>query len=203
MPVSVFGRQISPAPSHKLSLRRPSPGGPSLNLVQSTSLVLALALGALAAALQASDAPARVPVVFPDGATQATLAGRIVGRTGNDHVLRVEAGQTLRVTLHADSSMAYFNVRAPGSDEAIFIGSTRGSHYRGVVRRGGDYVIRTYLMAAGARRGQSSNYRLDISLAHEPPAPPRSPAQSLPHPPRAAAAPSSAFPLRPTKEVMP
>lgn len=176
-----------------------------MNQVKSTSLVLALALGALAAALQASDAPARVPVVFPNGATQATLAGRIVGRTGNDHVLRVEAGQTLRVTLHADSGMAYFNVLAPGSDEAVFIGSTSGSHYRGVVRRSGDYIIRTYLMAAGARRGQSSNYRLDIALAHEPPAPPRSPAQPLsaPDPSRAAAAPSSVFPLPTHKEVMP
>jgi hypothetical protein len=115
-------------------------------------------------ALNASDAITRQPVVFPAGQTQAAATGRIEGRASVDHVVSAVAGQTLAVTLQADSAMAYFNVLPPGSDEAIFIGSTSGSEFRGVLPRAGEYVIRVYLMPAGARRGESSNYTLRIGL---------------------------------------
>lgn len=125
---------------------------------------LAALLLALAVALPASAQTTRVPVAFPDGATRTTVSGRIEGRADADHVVRAVAGQTLAVTLHADSPMAYFNVLPPGSDEAVFIGSTSGNEYRGVVTRDGDYVVRVYLMAAGARRGESGNYTLGLEL---------------------------------------
>jgi hypothetical protein len=133
------------------------------NLRRHVSAGLALLLAAVAA-LHASAAITRKPVVFPGGQAQATATGRIEGRAGVDHVVSAAAGQTLAVRLQADSAMAYFNVLPPGSDEAIFIGSTSGSEFRGVLPRTGDYTIRVYLMAAGARRGESSNYTLRIGL---------------------------------------
>jgi hypothetical protein len=110
----------------------------------------------------------RLPMAFPDGATRAIATGRIAGRASNDHVVRARAGQVLAVRLDADSSMAYFNVLPPGSDEAIFIGSTMGNEFRGVLAKDGDYTLRVYLMAAGARRGESSNYTLRTDLTDPP-----------------------------------
>lgn len=132
---------------------------PSRHLLPSL-LVAAL----FAMAVPASAAITRLPLAFPDGATQATATGRIVGRAGNDHVVRADAGQVLAVRMDADSAMAYFNVLPPGSGEALFIGSVSGNEFRGGLAKGGDYVIRVYQMAAGARRGQSANYSLHVEL---------------------------------------
>ena len=132
---------------------------------------LAAALLAVCLPLQAAAAATRLPVVFPDGATRAVTTGRVAGPASNDHVVRARAGQVLAVRLHADSGMAYFNVLPPGSEQAVFIGSVSGNEFRGTLERDGDYVIRVYLMAAGARRGQSSNYALRADLTMPPAAP--------------------------------
>lgn len=116
----------------------------------------------------AAAATPRLPVSFPEGHTRAVATGRIAGRAGQDHVVRASAGQVLEVRMHADSAMAYFNVLPPGSDEAIFIGSVGGSEFRGVLPAPGDYVIRVYLMAAGARRGESADYSLSVGLSDPP-----------------------------------
>jgi hypothetical protein len=137
------------------------------------ALLLAAALVVLS--MPATAAIARLPMAFPDGVTRAVASGRIVGRASNDHIVRARAGQVLAVRLDADSAMAYFNVLPPGSDQAVFIGSTSGNEFRGVLASDGDFVIRVYLMPASARRGESSNYTLRVDLTNDPGAPlPRS-----------------------------
>ena len=130
-----------------------------------------LAAALLLVPMSASAAIARLPMAFPDGATSAVATGRITGRASNDHIVRARAGQVLAVQLDADSAMAYFNVLPPGSDEAIFIGSATGNRFRGVLPRDGDYILRVYLMPAGARRGESSNYTLRAELTDAPATP--------------------------------
>jgi hypothetical protein len=141
----------------------------------SAACLLGAAMLALWVPLPAPAAVIRTSVAFPEGATRAMTTGRIAGRASNDHVVRARAGQVLAVRMDADSTMAYFNVLPPGSDQAVFIGSTSGNEFRGVLASDGDYVIRVYLMAAGARRGESSNYALRVDLTDAPAAPfPRS-----------------------------
>jgi hypothetical protein len=121
----------------------------------------------MAAKLSASNGTRQVPVEFADGTARTQVSGHIAGRDSVDHVVPAAAGQTLAVTLSADSPMAYFNVLPPGSEEAVFIGSTSGNTFRGVLENSGDHTIRVYLMRAGARRGESSNYTLDVLLRQE------------------------------------
>jgi hypothetical protein len=59
----------------------------------------------------------------------------------------------------------YFNVLVPGGDSALFVGSTSGETFEGTLPADGDYTVRTYLMRNAARRGESSDYTLDIRIA--------------------------------------
>jgi hypothetical protein len=143
----------------------------AITVRNSAAVLLSLALLALSLPMPAPAAISRLPMAFPDGATRALATGRIAGRASNDHIVRARAGQALAVRLDADSAMAYFNVLPPGSDEAIFIGSAAGNEFRGVLAQDGDYTLRVYLMAAGARRGESSNYTLRADLTDAPATP--------------------------------
>jgi hypothetical protein len=129
------------------------------------TLVLSLLiLSACCSPLQASDGILEKPVHFKPGSQGATLSGRLAGRDGVDYVLGARAGQRMRVRLHADNPQLYFNVLPPGSEEALFIGSTSGDRFEGDLPRSGNYRIRVYLMRAAARRDESASYRLDVSI---------------------------------------
>jgi hypothetical protein len=60
---------------------------------------------------------------------------------------------------------AYFNVMPPGSDEAIFIGSTSGNEFTTDLEASGVYRIRVYLMRSAARRNESVSYTLDVAVS--------------------------------------
>jgi hypothetical protein len=64
-----------------------------------------------------------------------------------------------------DNGANYFNIIAPGkADEAMFIGSTSGNQYEGVLPASGDYKVRVYLMRSAARRDEVANYRLEMII---------------------------------------
>jgi hypothetical protein len=128
-------------------------------------LLAALLLTLIAAPRVAEAQPIRSETVrFAHGATGTTLRGSLSGSQTIDYVLGARAGQTLAVTLSASNPQAYFNVLPPGSDEAVFIGSTSGSHYEGRLQTDGDHRIRVYLMRSAARRGERADFRLRISI---------------------------------------
>jgi len=60
---------------------------------------------------------------------------------------------------------AYFNVLPPGSDEAMFVGSTSGNRFEAELPVDGMYTIRVYLMRNAARRNETANYTLDVGIA--------------------------------------
>lgn len=123
-------------------------------------IVLATTLPALAA-----DAIRKEAIQFAKGSSGASVSGRITGDETVDYTLRAKAGQTLHVNLKADSTMAYFNVLPPGSTgEAIFIGSTLGDTFEGMLEVDGEYTVRVYQMRAGARRGESAKYTLSTRI---------------------------------------
>lgn len=70
----------------------------------------------------------------------------------------------MRLSLKTNRFSNYFNVSAPGADEAMFIGSTSGNNFSATAPVAGDYTARVYLMRSAARRGTVANYTLVIDL---------------------------------------
>jgi hypothetical protein len=116
-----------------------------------------------------------VEVWFPTGKSGTTLKGEISGDETVDYKVRAAAGQRMEVTFRPTSTSAYFNVLPPGSETAIFIGSTSGNRFEGTLPTDGTYTIRVYLMRSAARRGANASYGLDVAVSGEARSPWRAP----------------------------
>ena len=103
-------------------------------------------------------------IQFERGEARATLKGTIQGDETVDYKLCAAAGQSMVVHFKAKNASAYFNVLPPGSDEALFVGSSSGNRFEGTPPAGGDYTIRVYLMRNAARRNESTTYTLEVSV---------------------------------------
>ena len=92
-------------------------------------------------------------VRFETASSSATVEGTITGYEIVDYVLGARGGQTMGVSFETDHLASYFNVLPPGSETALFVGSSGGDIWRGMLPVDGDYRIRVYLMRSAARRG--------------------------------------------------
>lgn len=101
-------------------------------------------------------------VAFRDG--RATLKGSVTGYQSIDYVFPAGAGESIKISLKSNKGSNYFNVNPPGSEEAIFIGSSAGSTFSGVAPTSGDYTARVYLMRNEARRGTRARYTLTMNV---------------------------------------
>lgn len=110
----------------------------------------------------------RVPVEFGKGEASALIKGRIDGDQVIDYQVRAGAGQSMHVDFRPDNPSAYFNLTAPGSDAAMFVGSTSGNRFEGVLPAAGIYTVRVYLMRNASRRGESASYSLEVGIAAVP-----------------------------------
>jgi len=131
------------------------------------ALFAGLMCGLLLASSVASAQPAikQQPVQFKKGESGATIKGSLKGDQIIDYTLRASAGQVMVVHFKPNNPSAYFNVMAPGSDAAIFIGSTSGNEFSGDLKASGVYTIRVYLMRNAARRNESVAYTLDVGVS--------------------------------------
>jgi len=103
-------------------------------------------------------------VLFAKGTTSAVIKGRVKGYADVDYLVRAGAGQTITVSLKRSNLSNYFNVLPPGSkDVAMYAGQT-GEDFTGMLPTDGDYRIHVYLVRAAARRNESSNYTLTVSV---------------------------------------
>ena len=117
----------------------------------------------------AANADARVrPVDIAEGGSPKLIRAQIRGREYVDFLVNAGAGQTLSVSMKASNRQNYFNVLPPRSQAAMFIGSTSGNEFSGMLPVEGDYVVRVYLMRAAARRNESSRYSLSLALQGKP-----------------------------------
>jgi hypothetical protein len=103
-------------------------------------------------------------VQFAKGATSAQLRGSIKGNASVDYKIDARAGQTLSVTMKPSNASSYFNINPPGSEVAMFVGSTSGSEATVMLPTDGVYVVRVYLMRNAARRNETSNYTLTVGV---------------------------------------
>ena len=124
----------------------------------------------------AQDGVRTEQVFFPAGTTGTTISDSVTGRASVDYKVGAESGQTLRVRLTSDNTATYFNVYAPGTgpgDAALAVGSLTGpmmvdlNRFEGVLPVSGVYTISVYLFRNAARRGETSNYMLDLSITGE------------------------------------
>ncbi len=81
-----------------------------------------------------------------------------------DYTISLEQSQILSVDLQTSNSANYFNISPAGSAEALFIGSSEGQVADIPMASSGDFVIRVYLMRSAARRNETANYSLAISI---------------------------------------
>lgn len=126
--------------------------------------VAALGAACLApAALQAQAAAKPVPIQFAKGTSSKAIKGTIRGDQSRLYSINVKAGQTLKIKLVTSNSSSYFNITAPGAEQALFIGSSEGNVFTGIVPSSGNYTIDVYLMRNAARRNETANYTLTVS----------------------------------------
>jgi hypothetical protein len=138
-------------------------------LAFAATALLAISFPAGGALAQAAIASQRV--TFRAGDDSALLKGQLKGDQTVDYKLRAGAGQTLTVELKGSNLQNYFNVMAAGSDSALFIGSTSGNRFRGLLPSDGDVTVRVYLMRPAARRNETSTYSLKVGISGIPLAP--------------------------------
>ena len=111
------------------------------------------------------DAANRIEQVhFAKGRSFTTISSQIKGYDSVDYQISARKGQTMSVSLQTSNLSNYFNITAPGANEALFIGSSSGSRYRGVLPGDGVYTISVYLMRNAARRDERARYKLKIDV---------------------------------------
>jgi hypothetical protein len=110
-------------------------------------------------------------VTFRAGADSTLLKGQLKGDQTVDYILRAGAGQAMTVELMGSNLQNYFNVMAAGTDNALFIGSSSGNSFRGLLPSDGDVRVRVYLMRPAARRNEASTYSLKVGIGGIPLAP--------------------------------
>ena len=107
-------------------------------------------------------------VTFRAGADSTLLKGQVKGDQAIDYKLWAGAGQTLTVELKGSNLQNYFNVMAAGTDTAMFIGSSSGHRFSGILPSDGDVRVRVYLMRPAARRNETSIYSLRMGISGAP-----------------------------------
>ena len=91
------------------------------------------------------------------GVVAGWLAGQIMKGAGFGHCVRARAGQTMSIDLDSNNGALNFNIfepgMKPGEDRAMFIGSTEGARFEGVLPGDGDYILTTMLRPIAALPG--------------------------------------------------
>lgn len=127
--------------------------------IQLRGVVAALAFALPSLAIAEDKTSCRVTVV--NG--KAAIRGVVTGYGAAEYVFAAEAGDPIAVELKTKAPSTYFNLMAPGSNEAAFIGSTSGMRYSGVAPVSGDYTAQVSMMRNEARRGKKARYTLTIA----------------------------------------
>lgn len=142
------------------------------NLFARLSVLLVLIYASLPTGLHAQEI-AQQRLRFAPGQTQTNISGEIVGRQTIDYLVGARRGQTISIRFAPDNRAAFYNLLAPETGQALFVGQNQGNPRRFAAKLGatGNYVIRIYLVRAAARRGEKANYNLSVSVTGGAPQP--------------------------------
>ncbi|WP_213548715.1 SH3 domain-containing protein [Vannielia litorea] len=131
-----------------------------------------LILAALMAAAPVAAQDRTEQVQFAAGTSGTTINDTVSGRDAVLYKLGASAGQEMHVSLTSNNAATYFNIYAPGKgpgDEAMAIGelSDTINDWRGALPSSGEYTVMVFLYRSAARRGESANYTLNVSIGGE------------------------------------
>jgi hypothetical protein len=111
-------------------------------------------------------------IKFAAGKSSATLSGKVTGSDTVLYKLNAKDKQFLKVSLTTDNEAADYNIYIPGrapGDEALFTSATGGRAYTGQLYKTGDHSISVFLNRNAARKGQTANFKLDVSVTDKAP----------------------------------
>lgn len=114
-------------------------------------------------------------VHFNSGTTGTTISASIKGDEIIDYLLSASVGQEMSVALDTTNPSNYFNIMPPDANAAMFMGANEGTDYSGVLPTTGEYTIRVYLMRNAARRNETADYNLVVSIGAQSDASPTPP----------------------------
>jgi hypothetical protein len=116
----------------------------------------------IAVPIQAQSKDRTEIVHFVKGASSKAIKSSIKGYDAAYYTVNAQAGQELKISFKTSNKSSYFNVTAPGAEEAMFVGSESGNEFVATLPSSGDYKIQVYLMRNAARRNEFANYTLNI-----------------------------------------
>ncbi|MEN9061652.1 SH3 domain-containing protein [Ponticoccus litoralis] len=119
---------------------------------------------ALAPGILGAQTTVEKRVTFAPGTSGATISDRLRGYESIDYLLGASAGQTMTIEFTPSNPSAYFNLLVGNDPAAIHIGSTSGNRFSGTLPASGDYRIRVFLMRNAARRDETTDYTLRVSI---------------------------------------
>ncbi|MDQ2092444.1 SH3 domain-containing protein [Marimonas arenosa] len=147
------------APERKAQL-----GVIKMKLIQLIACAVTLACVQMAAAQQANVER----VQFPAGQSGTTVSASLKGYESIEYLLGARAGQRMVVELFPSNPSTYFNIFAPGDrpgeGAAMYIAATNGLRFDGALPSNGDYRIQVFINRNAARRNESTNYTLNLSI---------------------------------------
>lgn len=129
-------------------------------------MILRFLFPVLVVFLSLSDAVAqdiRTETLNPE-ALPILVEASISGEDITDYVVAGRQGQILAVDMAATNGAAYFNILPSGQDQGLFNGSIEGNVADITLTADGDVIIRVYLMASAARRGETAEFSLLVGL---------------------------------------
>jgi hypothetical protein len=132
--------------------------------------VLAVALWILFGGGPLSGARAQevqdVRIESSGGESTITIRSRTIGYAIDDYAVRVDAGARAAISFQSDHPDSHFDILDPDeADAVIFDGVAEGDYFEGTLPRSGKIGIRVYLTRNAARRGETADYTLKMSVA--------------------------------------
>ena len=110
-----------------------------------------------------ADETRSVRLSFAPGKTSRAVKGSITGYDAIEYSIGASAGQQMSVSMRTSNRSSYFNVSFGG--QAIFVGSSDGDRFDGILPADGDYKVVVYLMRNAARRMETANFSLNVSIS--------------------------------------
>lgn len=127
------------------------------------AVVLAALTVALPALAWAATRTERVE--FAKGKTVAQIKGTIRDDATVDYLVAAQAGQTLAITLGSNQANNHFNVTAPGTGTAMFVGSVLGAAFKAKLPLSGDYTVQVYLERGAGKKSETATYTLTVEMS--------------------------------------
>ena len=112
-----------------------------------------------------TSGPAPEHVVFQKGKSGADLKGRIYGYDYKDYVIRAKKNQLMTLHFSSSNMYAFFRIFSINGRPDKELTPIEEREFSGRLPESGDYVVRLFMMRAGARKkGAMADYTLKVSI---------------------------------------